>query len=281
MLGWGIVRFLSRKKSEFKHALLMRFGPRDARKKLEPLPGKSFNMRLDTHELVQCGIYRWGAWEWETTELLGKILCPGDTFVDIGAQVGYFGLLGATLVGPTGAVHAFEPSPGSQKFFRRNQSSNNFKQLHLHPIALSNISGNTTLFLRSNGQRGGDSFDGAPTEERVQVRVLRFEDAIKELSIDTSRIRLIKIDVEGAETRVLDGMADLLASPNAPDFIFEINIACLHGLGTSPEELKGRFLDAGFRVFELTGRFERREVDRNTPPHNIVVNCWASKRGPF
>src|SRR5205807_5464610 len=68
-------------------------------------------MAGDTEDILQQYLYFFGEWEPNLTAWLARTLRPGDVFVDVGANIGYFSVLAAGLVGPAGAVVAVEPSP--------------------------------------------------------------------------------------------------------------------------------------------------------------------------
>ena len=74
-----------------------------------------------------------------------KVLRPGDTFVNIGANFGLVSLVGAKAVGPTGHVHSFEPQPDVAEMLRKSAARNGMKQLAVHEVALSDSEGIMTL----------------------------------------------------------------------------------------------------------------------------------------
>lgn len=79
-----------------------------------------FRLQLDTRDMLDYFIYYWRCYEPNETWAIRKILRPGDIFIDIGANIGYFSVLAARLVGPTGRVFAFEPVPPTVERLRHN-----------------------------------------------------------------------------------------------------------------------------------------------------------------
>ena len=86
-------------------------------------------------------------YERATTDLLKDLLHPGMIFVDVGANIGYFSLLAANLVGTEGTVYAFEPEPGNHELLRKNIELNSYSNIVMIQKAVSNKSGSAPLFL--------------------------------------------------------------------------------------------------------------------------------------
>src|SRR5262245_39931628 len=78
---------------------------------------RTFQCRLP--EVVAAGLFRYGFFEADLTAVILRLLRPGDTFVDVGAHVGYFSALAARLVGADGRVVAFEPTPATREILVR------------------------------------------------------------------------------------------------------------------------------------------------------------------
>lgn len=84
-------------------------------------------------------------WDAPTTRLLERLVRPGDRLLDIGANIGYFTVYGAALVGGTGHVHAFEPNPRTHAVLARNVRMNDFSHVcTLHATALGDRAGDVT-----------------------------------------------------------------------------------------------------------------------------------------
>ena len=139
-----------------------------------------------------------------TSELLLSELHEGSTFVDVGANNGYFTILALSRVGSTGHVWAFEPNPDAFGRLSRNvQLNGSLPNVELFPVALSSESGTQSLFI----DRFLDSRSSFTPQGRnsIQVRVERADEVLK-----GHRVDWIKIDAEGAEHLVLEGMTDTL-----------------------------------------------------------------------
>ena len=150
------------------------------------------------------------AYEPAETEFLRRILHEGDTFLDIGANVGWFTMLASTLVGPGGAIHAFEPRSQIATYLQRSVTLNGLDDLvTVHPIGLSNESGAEALMWEGASDNGGmASFargECSPDVVREDIAVRRLDD------LGIAGVSVVKIDVEGAERLALDGAAAMLA----------------------------------------------------------------------
>jgi len=179
-------------------------------------PGGMMLVPLD--DFVGRCIYFTGDYDRKISALCMKIAKPGDTVLDIGANLGVVALNLARLVGPRGAVHAFEPNPRMTQLLALAIARNRYEHLHLHPLALGSQDGSLELHIPPNNAGQGSfiyhknlvGHDVATTPVRTLNEVVR-EQGIR-------RIRLIKIDVEGFEDEVLMGGMDVLEAVR-PDFL--------------------------------------------------------------
>jgi len=143
-------------------------------------------------------------------------------FVDIGANYGLLSVWAAGIVGPTGRVHAFEPQPGILELLRRSVADNSLDQVTVYPLALSDQDGTMQLWV-PDGHVGSASLTrigesrGAPQD----VEVRHAGEYLRSLGL--SKVRLMKVDVEGHEDFVFQGAADWMGSPGPDVVIFEWN----------------------------------------------------------
>jgi FkbM family methyltransferase len=148
-----------------------------------------------------------GVWEPRTTDFIKANLKKGQTFVDVGANVGYYSILASSL----GAkVIAFEPSEENRKFLNENMIDNDC-YFEIHSEALSNKSGSAILYTDTTP--GQYSLIGSGKGEKV--------DCIKYDSLDLPIADFYKIDCEGAEKNVLEGMQSVLKTDKPITLILE------------------------------------------------------------
>lgn len=211
-------------------------------------------MRLDLDEYVQRRIF-YGCHEIAEARFVRRLLRPGDHVLDIGANVGFFTLLAARIVGPGGRVIALEPVPHNADALEANLRLNGFGNVEVTRAAAGDHRGEIRLGLdhpdeRERGVSGHYTEGGA--RETISVPVTTVDERLA----GGPRLRLAKIDVEGAEPRVLAGMAATLAE-NPPDAILiEINGRALGRQGFDPNQVVAPLRRAGYelRAIGPTGR---------------------------
>jgi len=163
-------------------------------------------------DFVKQDFQRSGVWEPRTTDYIKANLKKGQSFLDVGANVGYFSILAAEL----GArVTAFEPSSENRKYLTTNLIENNCLGIPVHASALSNYHGETTLFTgKTPGEHSiANNYHNAEGGEKVEVR--RYDEFTDQAP------DWIKIDVEGAEKMVLEGMPNVLNTDKPITLILE------------------------------------------------------------
>ncbi|PYR26281.1 MAG: hypothetical protein DMF98_09505 [Acidobacteria bacterium] len=185
-----------------------------------PIAGES--MTVDITEFTTHDLYfNRQRYEPRTTDFLVESLEPGDVFVDIGASHGYFTLIAASRVGPAGRVYAFEPNPPVFRQLADHVRLNGFDdRVRLADIALADTNGEATFFVSRCATNSGLS-SLKVTEQRVRDGVLSTQHSVRVAAETFDRwygrtnpgpIAVVKIDVEGAEDRVFDGMTTALHS---------------------------------------------------------------------
>ena len=223
-------------------------------------------MLMDTRDrTVTRVLYAFGEYEPFETAFLARVLEPGFTFIDIGANTGYYALLAAKAVGKLGRVVAFEPSPFNAEILARNVRLNNLSNVVVEQMALSSEECEVKLFLSSINAGDHRVYDGhdddfynaGKSRSHIRVRAITLD---KYLGGWTESVDVIKIDVQGAEIDVLRGMLCTLASNESVVLMAEY---WPHGLmrcaGNSLEFLS--ILDQqGFRVFRARAEGRTEEL---------------------
>jgi len=139
------------------------------------------------------------AWLNENTKL-------GDTFLDIGANVGYYAVLAAKLVGPTGLVIAVEADPNIAEILRKNLEANHLSNARVISGAATDFAG--TVRVGRAPASGWTGLYYATPEEWIDVPAFTVDGLSRSLGLN--QVNVVKVDVEGAEASVLDGMTDVL-----------------------------------------------------------------------
>jgi FkbM family methyltransferase len=178
-------------------------------------------------------------------------LGPGDVFYDVGANVGFFSLLATKRVGPDGFVYALEPVAENASTVRRNARLNGLANVSVFEVAADATSGVGELLMTD--WDGGSSLSDTsvapnhPTERRA-VRVIALDDLI-----EAERLRpptVVKIDVEGAEMRVLDGMKRTIERFK-PVLVYEVDDGDKAAFERRWQALDERVRGFGYRVTHL------------------------------
>lgn len=195
------------------------------------------------------GIYFRGEYEPETTAFLRRFLRPGDTFIDLGANIGYFSCLAAAH----GAnVHAFEPNPSMVERLERTRDLNGFaERMRINPIAVASRDGSAEFHVSPQQANTGLS-SLLPLPHLQGGAVLKVPTVTLDTYCDRQRlapIRLLKIDVEGAELQVLAGAGRVLSEWRPDAIICEMGG---FAAGSRPSYVMRRFLAAGYVPHEIT-----------------------------
>jgi FkbM family methyltransferase len=157
---------------------------------------------------------------------LRQRLTPGSKFLDIGANVGFFSLLAAPLVGEQGAIYAFEPEPDICEALARSAEANGFANVHALQVALSDHQGEADFYRARDGTASSlvaETPERAKRYERtLTTRVTTLDRLVEEGAIDPLGVTLIKIDVEGEEPRTVMGMLETLPIADYPSIWCEV-----------------------------------------------------------
>jgi FkbM family methyltransferase len=203
-----------------------------------------------------------GRWEELETRIFSSFLKEGMTFVDVGANIGYYTLLAARLVGSKGQVFAFEPCPDNFRLLERNVKSNGHTNVTLVPKAVSDRSGWATLQLDRSSSGGHTLSNFRAGARSIAVETVSLDDYFtgKTWSID-----LVKTDAEGADPAVFQGMRQIVERNPRLVFFTEFFPRAIHGMGFLPESYLRELADRGLQVYfidEDSGRIEPLEADR-------------------
>jgi FkbM family methyltransferase len=213
-----------------------------------------------------------GAYEPIIVEIFKKYLKNGDTFIDVGASIGYLTAIAAGLVGKNGQVHSFEPVKGYFQKLDTLAKNNKEYKIITNQFALGDEEKSSKIHIRGVPDIGHNTFfpillENAKNEiEEVVVR--RLDRYIEEKGI--SNIKLIKIDVEGFELFVLRGLSRYFSKCSlagfCPGIICEIVPTIYSHLGYRLEGLfdyMGKFSYYPFEIINQTKRIDINKIIKN------------------
>lgn len=249
---WVLMRL--RPYPKLTHRLLRPFAPVVARGRLLIRSGLATRVWLDARHFDPTGAQSYmtltGAHEPMVQEALRRTVPENGVVFDVGANIGFSALVAARLTGPGGTVVAFEPQPESVAAIRANAAANGFAHLQVVEAAAGASSGEAELIVVADSlwTRLATVGEHDLEAQRLTVRVMALDDA------ELPAPDVVKIDVEGAELDVLDGMQRLLAE-HRPVLIVE-----MHGKNA---EFVSRMRAAGYRVVNLEGTSPVEDADGN------------------
>jgi FkbM family methyltransferase len=258
-----------------KRALRGHISEKDTRRVVDVSLPWGMPISLRPGEAIGHSIATTGIFDHCVSEALYRLADPGDLAVDVGANIGYMTSLMVKRTASPGRVLAVEPNPEVYPLLARNvarwRTEPGAPAIETHDVALSDHDGTAmlkvpALFTRNQGRasidrREGD--DGAdPWHATVAVALRRLDDLVGDCDVG-----VLKIDVEGHETKVLNGAERLLAAHRVRDIVFEHR-----GYPTSAT----RFLEnLGYTLFSLNSSLFRLVVG---PPSECPP--WQGWEGP-
>lgn len=245
------------------------------------------NYELDLREVIDSQIFYAGSREPNTSKTLEMLCRKGDLVLDIGANIGSHTLPMAKMVGESGEVIAFEPVPWAIRKLKRNLSLNAFQNVMLEQVALSDVNhlGVKMQFRASFKIEAGQGVDpqGKINEdwwhecEHVSTRMQTLDSYVEERGL--GRVKLIKLDVDGFEGKVLRGAQRLLAR-DKPILIMEVAPAWLEMRGDSALGVTSQLLELGYRCFSEVAFNEYanvRQMIEEIPPNSGLNVVFAAQ----
>jgi FkbM family methyltransferase len=202
-------------------------------------------------------------WEMAETRFLLATLRPGDTFVDVGAHVGYFTVLAARRVGATGQVIAVEPEARNLELLRANLARNGCKNAHVLPCAAGATPGWMSLHFDEEN-RGGHRL--VPLGEAdTRVRCVRLDDELP------ARVDVIKIDAQGYDHEIVDGLQGTLAANPHLVLLAELSLSELGRRRVAPDAVLSRYRALGLTISTL----DPDDKLRRTSAEALLARCQA------
>lgn len=225
-----------------------------------------FRFGGNARDLVELFVYLFGVWEPNLTAYLTHRLGAGDAFIDVGANSGWFSLLGAARVGSTGHVVAVEASPLIAERLRANVHRNRFDQVRVVVSAAGREAGEVDIEMGPAEQTSitrvrKASGPATMTSDRVPCDILT--KLLTPEEMNTARV--VKIDVEGAEFDVVAGLVDHLDEFNDNcEFVVEVG-AERAGSADDVKHLMAAFTDRGFTPYALPNSYDVATYRENRP----------------
>lgn len=212
-------------------------------------------LAVDLRDEMGSRIFWFDAYSRSELKLLGRLLSPGDVFIDVGANIGEFSLTAARLVGTTGRVIAVEPVPFIRAKLERHVQWNDLGLVvTVVPDAIGDTEGGVPIFAPPDD--APERHEGLPTLFASSERPSKIAEAhLTTLDLVAQRLRLdrvtgIKLDIEGAELKALHGAADTLKRFR-PWLLCEIGANTCEAASYAPWDIVELMMGLGYRVSEI------------------------------
>ena len=180
-------------------------------------------------------------------KLFQKMVRPGMTVVDVGANVGLYTLLAARLLQGKGRIFSFEPTPAIFHLLRENVRLNGFAEtgvVRLHELALSDHAGDASLYTDRLDSTHNSLFPESSQTEEMRIRTAPLDDV---LGVDAA-LDFVKIDAEGSEPLVLRGMERLICGNRGIRIVMEFAPGHVGRAGRNPADVLEEILSVGFLI---------------------------------
>jgi len=269
-----LARFLSRiglvripGASKLYHLLYTKFIKPKGAAALVLLNIQGNKMYVDAGQRIGDELLMDGVFEKYETELFKKMAQDGKVVVDIGANIGYYTLIAAKLVGSKGTVYAFEPEPSNYKLLYKNIQANGYTNIIAVQKAVSKTNGKTKFYVDAattdvSSFAKDNVLKHSKNLDCLEVETITLDDFF-ERTVGDDRIDLMKIDVEGAEELVVDGAERVLRN-NSLKILMEFMPDQLRNVGTDPLQLLYKLQNYGFEIRLLNNRKQVLEPVENT-----------------
>ncbi|MBD1804149.1 FkbM family methyltransferase [Microcoleus sp. FACHB-SPT15] len=235
--------------------------------------GVNLKISLAPGEVVGHSVWAMGIYDLIVTEVLWRLIDPGETVIDVGVNIGYMATIMAKRVGETGHVWCFEPNPEVYQELSENiknwQTTLGWNHIYAHKIALSNHSGEAVLSVPMRNREEASLIspqDVAPAQasddifKTYTVSLEKLDNVLK----TRNHIGLIKIDVEGHELEVLQGAINLITAQQIRDIIFEDH-------NGYPSSVSQFLEDHGYTIFRIWKGFWKPLLES---PTKKLIHPW-------
>jgi FkbM family methyltransferase len=181
-----------------------------------------------------------GRWEPDEAAWLRAVLTPGATVVDCGANIGYFSLLAAGIVGAAGRVIALEPEPANLRLLRANLWRNGADNVTVVPAAASDARGLLALRFNRDNNTGDHQVHAEATAGDTLVPALTIDELVA-----GERVDVVKIDTQGADDAVVRGLRATIGANPDIKVLIEFWLEGMADRGLTPERVLAEYRELG------------------------------------
>ena len=204
-----------------------------------------------------------------------NIVKEGMIFIDVGTHVGYYALIAAKLVGPSGRVYAFEPNPYNFQILKKNVSRNNYTNVTTVNKAVSDTNGFTNFTIAESSDSGSLFEDVVKKKlENVKVSVVSLDGFFENVSSSNAPI-ILKIDAEGADALVVNGAIRTIA--RSQKIVLEVNPKSLKKSGSDPFEMLSWLKNMGYSVRVIDVKSRRENIGHELESIESIVRSLENE----
>ena len=184
------------------------------------------------------------------TKIVKKYVHEGDVVIDVGAHVGYYTLLMAQLVGKNGKVYSFEPDPVNFELLKKSVEINGFENVVLIQKAVSDTTEKIKLFLGDNDSAINRIYDAklGDAKKSIDVESITIDEYYKE---NDKLFNFIKIDSEGSEAKIINGMEKFLTKNRKLIMMTEFFPFLIKKSGDEPKQYLKSLENSGFELYNI------------------------------
>ena len=210
------------------------------------------HMNIGTNDILAYRVWNERTFEPAVRRAIERVLRTGMNVVDIGANIGYYSILAARLIGPKHRVLAVEPQPLVVGKLKGNIALNGIENVDVVQAALTKSEGPVDFFVPKSGweSHGSMRSNGTfPPQSKVTVPGVPLDQLLAEKGYDS--VGLIKMDAEGAELPIIEGAKELLSSRKRPYIVFESAEINSRPFGYTVFDLLNRIHEFGYELQQL------------------------------
>ena len=184
------------------------------------------------------------------TEIVKKFVKKGDNVIDVGAHVGYYTFLMAKMVGNEGKVYSFEPDPENFALLKKGIEANNLKNVEIIQKAVSNTNSTIKLFLSDTDRATNRIYDAGINDAHkiIEVETCSIDNFLHNNKI---KINFIKIDAEGSEQGVIEGMESTIKKNNQLNIMTEFFPFLIEKYGSTPQKYLFEIKELGYNIYNI------------------------------
>jgi FkbM family methyltransferase len=210
----------------------------------------------------------YGRYSQDIVSVMRALVRRGDRVIDVGAHIGFISSHLAQLVGPGGAVYGLEPDPVARSRLTTGMNSNGFSWVQVLEVAASDSVGRIQFQAHASlGSSTAVVLSNGPGVKIIEVECSPIDGLVDEGRI-TGPISFVKMDVEGYECAVLDGMKRMLVT-DRPVVLTEVNPGMLRLAGKSTLELFARFTALDYQIYGIA------------PPAGVLSRSRSARLSPL